>query len=564
MFGPHLLAERLERDLGDPFTIDAPLGFRQSVDRDEREVFPEAALRVLHEWGFARYLVPSADGGAFESFDHLLALTRVVSRRDLTVAIAAGQTFLGAVPVWIDGTRDQRRRLAGRILDGTLAALALTERAHGSDILANETSATAAVARGYLLNGEKWLINNGTRSGFLSVFARTAPTSGPRGYSLFLVDKSRVDAATISHPTKIRTLGIRGADISGVRFDDCVVSSADLVGEAGHGLDLVLKALQVTRTLCAGFSLGAADTALRTTLRFATTRRLYGSTVAEIPEARRALAGAFADVLLADCASTVAARALHLLPGELSVWSAMVKYFVPTTIDSVFRSLAVVLGARHYLREDHDDGIFQKMLRDHAVVGLFDGSTAVNLAALAAQLPLILGRRSAQTGEDAARRTRNLDGVCTLASPLPSFDPSALSLHNRGIDTLLQNMPRVIERLRDSVAGAAPEVREPLDTLASRLEDDLHALDGIRVASFDHAIAYCRLVTALACAALWTGNQSTLGPFFESGTWLALSLNRLVRVPIEIAEDLQRSVSAAMLRRIDRRQLFGIVPLSLI
>ncbi|HEY3886323.1 MAG TPA: acyl-CoA dehydrogenase family protein [Vicinamibacterales bacterium] len=343
---PYELVHDLEWRLGNPFRPDAPLSFSRSMELDEAETFPEESLACLNDWGLHRHAVPAALGGALVSFEHLLALTRSVSRRDLTAAIANGQTFLGCVPVWLEGTAEQRRRIADRVLARALAALALTERDHGSDLLATDTVATQTPA-GYRLNGEKWLINNGTRAGVLTVLARTRSEHGPRSCSVLLVDKARLPGNGWLHLDKVHTLGIRGADISGIRFDGCDIAFDDLVGVPGHGLDLVLKSLQVTRTLCAAFSLGAADTALRTTLRFALSRMLYGGAVLEIPHARRTLVGAFVDVLVCDCVATAAARALHVLTQEMSVWSPIVKYFVPVTVESSLRDLAAILGARH-------------------------------------------------------------------------------------------------------------------------------------------------------------------------------------------------------------------------
>ena len=69
-----------------------------------------------------------------------------------------------------------------------------------------------------------------------------------------------------------------------------------------------------------------------------------------------------------------------MTPEQASLSSAMAKYLVPTLAEAGLGSLSVTLGARYYLREEHVHGIFQKMLRDNAVIGLFDGSTAINLA----------------------------------------------------------------------------------------------------------------------------------------------------------------------------------------
>ena len=83
--------------------------------------------------------------------------------------------------------------LAARILDGTQLAWALTERDHGSDLLASELAA-APVAGGFQLTGEKWLINNATRGTLLCLLVRTRPEGGPRGFSLLLADKRRLPA----------------------------------------------------------------------------------------------------------------------------------------------------------------------------------------------------------------------------------------------------------------------------------------------------------------------------------------------------------------------------------
>jgi alkylation response protein AidB-like acyl-CoA dehydrogenase len=111
-------AERLEASLGDPYMAGSPLSFARAVADDEREAYPEASVATLQRWGYHRHFVPAADGGCMTSFEAPLALVRAVSRRDLTVAIALGQTFLGSVPVWLGGTDNQRAAAARIILGG--------------------------------------------------------------------------------------------------------------------------------------------------------------------------------------------------------------------------------------------------------------------------------------------------------------------------------------------------------------------------------------------------------------------------------------------------------------
>src|SRR6185295_12555479 len=148
------------------------------------------------------------------------------------------------------------RIVADIIKAGKQLAFALTEKAHGSDVLASDCQAVK-VENGYLLSGEKWLINNGTRAAALTVFARTSPRQSQGEFSVFLVRKTILDDSSYSHMRKIRTHGIRGADISGIHFHEALIPGEALIGSKGGGLETALKGLMITRTLCAGFSIGA-------------------------------------------------------------------------------------------------------------------------------------------------------------------------------------------------------------------------------------------------------------------------------------------------------------------
>src|SRR6185503_17814861 len=271
------------------------------------------------------------------------------------------------------------------IRGGGKIAFGLTERTHGSDLLANELEAREEGDR-LVFSGEKWLIGNATRSTAMTLFARTRADGGPRGFTVLFADKRLLDSSGFHHLPKVKTVGLRGSDLSGISFDRCAAPAASRIGPAGSGFELALKALQITRILCPGLSLGAGDTALRLVLDFALTRRLYGGRLFDIPHARATISSAFIDLLICDCVAISAARALQAYPGQASVWSAAAKYFVPATVEQVMRDLSVVLGARFFLRDGHPWNMFQKMVRDSSIVSVVDGSAMVQLHALGLQL----------------------------------------------------------------------------------------------------------------------------------------------------------------------------------
>ena len=65
----------------------------------------------------------------------------------------------------------------------------------------------------------------------------------------------------------------------------------------------------------------------------------------------------------------------------------MAKSFVPTLVDGVIADLGELLGARAFLDDVYADGAFPKLERDHRIIAIFDGSTAVNRNALINQFP---------------------------------------------------------------------------------------------------------------------------------------------------------------------------------
>lgn len=528
-------AEALERFLGDPLDAEQVFSFRRAVELDERDEYPAEACALLDRWGFNDYYVPIELGGRLASFEELVSLVRVIARRDITVAVAHVKTYLGAVSVWMGGSEELRRRLAERIRAGQQIALALTERAHGADILSSETEAVA-IEGGYRLSGEKWLINNATRSTALTVFARTAVRGGPRGFSVFLVEKDQLDASSYLHLLRVKTHGIRGADISGIRFDNTAIPGHALIGGAGLGLELVLKGFQITRCIVPALSLGAADTALRSTLSFALRRKLYGASIFTIPHTRQTLVDAFIDLLICECQVIAATRALHVLPEQMTLLSAIVKYYVPTTIENVMRNLSMVLAARYYLRDVHWFGIFQKMLRDNAITPLFDGSTPVNLQTIALHL------REQKRGESV-----DLAPLFKLHSPLPSFAPEKLELTNRGRNDVLNSLSNT-------------DLTNEIDELLAEYE----RFGEESADSFDTAKKYCVFHAAAVCIQMWKHNRSG---FFAKPEWLVLVLDRLLTTlqPSRLLQPRPFVANAAqqLVDLFESNRSFSIIPIQL-
>lgn len=576
----YFVAEELEQYLGNPFDPNREFSFKKIVEIDEQEEYPHKACELLNKWNLHHYYIPIIYNGKLKSYEELFSLLRIVARRDLTTAIAHAKTFLGSVTTWVGATEQQKCKLANIIKNGGTVALAYHEKAHGSDFLATDVQAIKS-DNGYRLSGEKWLFSNATRSTTLTVFTRTDTNGGPRGFSLFLVEKQQLEPSSYSYLNKIKTLGIRGADCSGIDFHDSLIPSNSLIGNLGSGLEITLKAFQLTRTVIPALSLGAADTALRTTLGFTLSRQLYGNSVFAIPHAQKLLVDAFLDILTCDCVAIATARAVQVTTEQMRLWSAIVKYFVPTTVEKIIHNLCVVLGARYYLREGYNWGIFQKIVRDSAVVSMFHAGTYLNLMTISASL-----QAQTSTKKNIGRSEEiksNLESIFTLSEPLPDFESDRLELFSRGRDDILQGMEIAIIQLRDlhSKSELDSELLATLIVLANQVIEEISTQQILFTTLkkrygqefdkseelFELAKNHCNLHTAATCLHMWLYNRNQLGEFFARGEWLILCLDKLMkpfyRSLFPLPAIYRENVAQQLQQLYTQDKLFSIVPFQL-
>lgn len=576
---PYRLAEELELYLGDPADPRGAFSYAASAELDAREEFPAEICRLLDDWGLPDYYVPLGAGGRLRDYEHALQLVRTVARRDLTVAVAHGKTYLGAVCVWIAGSPEQSARLGADIRAGVPVALGLTERAHGSDLLAGEVEAVPDGSGSWRVTGEKWLINNATRGSVLALLARTAPDGGPRGFSVLLTDKRELAPGSYRHLPKVPTHGVRGADISGIALDRASVPRSTVVGTEGGGVETVLKALQLTRTMCASLSLGAADHGLRLALDFAAERELYGRRLAQLPQARHVLASAAADALTHEAVALVASRLVHTATEELSVVSAVTKYLVPTGTEELLRELAALLGARAFLAGVTSPGVerygmFEKIERDHRIVALFDGNTLVNLNSLINQFRSLVRRwRRPESGV-----TEAASSACDLSAPLPAFDATRLTLLSRYGGSLLAALPTWTTELREEAehnpaltpaADAAQQLLAVTESVHQDMAEPMDVVAGVPYEAFETARRYCLCFAGAACLGLWLHNRRVAtGGIWRDAGWLRTALDRLLvrlgdRQPGSDPEAYDRLLDEAYAARSAGR-LFSLLHLGLV
>ncbi|EME58612.1 acyl-CoA dehydrogenase domain-containing protein [Amycolatopsis decaplanina DSM 44594] len=534
----------MEPVLGNPEDRCLDFGYARLAALDHSGEFPHDVCRHLNELGLGRYYVPAHHGGLLTSYETTAHLVRMLARRDMGVAVAHAKTYLGAVCVWIAGQQCQATSLGRMITAGVPVSWGLTERDHGSD-LADGDLVAEKIGTSYLLRGEKWPINNATRCGVMCVLARTDSRGGPRGFSLFLVDKSTLSGSYRCLP-KVRTLGNRCADVSGIVFRDAEVPADALIGPEGSGLETVLKGLQVTRTLCSALSLGSSDHALRIAVEFLEKNSRYGRPVVDLPRARRTIALAYADHLLSEALSVVAVRAVHALTSELAVIAAVTKYLVPTRTEAAIARLRRLMGPVALHQDDQRRGSLGKVERDHRVVSLFDGNTVVNLHSLISMFPLLSRARDKRLAPD----HEGIAACCELSRPIPQAKFGKLSLIPRNGASFLLAAESSISKvtalakgnpLLIPLAAAAERLGEALDELWMDIAEEPPTGQDISNRLFSIAKRSALYFAGVVAIELWLRNHQEVPArrpagrprhaedlLWSNGVWLHAALYRIL------------------------------------
>lgn len=164
----------------------------------------------------------------------------------------------------LDLTNDEQKQrwLPGFASGELIGALAMTEPGAGSDLRGMRTTARAD-GDTWILNGQKTFISSGIMADVVVVAARTDPDAGSRGFSLFVVER---DTPGFERGRKLDKIGLPAQDTAELYFRDAHVPAANLLGEAGSGLQYLMSHLPRER-------LGVTAKAM------ATTRAIFDGTV---------------------------------------------------------------------------------------------------------------------------------------------------------------------------------------------------------------------------------------------------------------------------------------------
>ena len=185
------------------------------------------------------------------------------------------------------GTAAQCERWLPAMARGdALGAIAMTEPHAGSDLASMRTRAKRT-SDGWELSGSKIFITNGQFADLVIVCAKTDPSAGSKGVSLFLVD---THLPGFSRGKPIKKIGQHASDTAELAFDQMQLPHEALLGEEGAGFRYLMQELPRERLGVGAQALGAVEGALALTLEYVQQRQAFGQRVADFQNTRFTLA----------------------------------------------------------------------------------------------------------------------------------------------------------------------------------------------------------------------------------------------------------------------------------
>lgn len=299
------------------------------------------------ENGFLCPTLPEAYGGPGADYLYSIIVMEEIARMGQSGIGWGLHTDIVAPYIEHYGSEEMKLRLLPKMVTGELiGAIAMTEPGGGSDLQAVKTT---AIDQGdhYLLNGSKTFITNGQMADIVIVVAKTDPSQGAKGISLFVVERGMPG---FERGRNLHKVGMKAQDTSELFFNDVKVPKANLIGAEGMGFIYLMQELPQERLGIAVNAVAQMEGALQLTLDYVRERKAFGKRVGDFQNTQYKLAEIHTKI---EVARTYVDRCVELhLQKKLDIQSAAAaKYWVTDLQFEVADECVQLFGGYGYMWE---------------------------------------------------------------------------------------------------------------------------------------------------------------------------------------------------------------------
>jgi len=355
-----------------------------ALELERTHHYPFAILKKACQLGFIGIHYPEAYGGQGYGILENALIVEAFCRRDSGIGICLSIANFSSEIILRFGNEVQKKRYLIPLTKGeAVSAGAFTEPDHGSDITELRTTAVKEGA-GYVINGVKTFISNGTIANFVIVLCQTDLQVKPsyRGLSTFLVDKGTKGFEISELGEK---MGIKMTSTTEMSFDQVRVSEENLVGALHRGFYQVLEFFDESRVMVAAQALGIAQGAFDRAIDYAKKREQFGQKLVDFQVTQHKLADMATEIEAARC--LVYKAGWNFDQGRIDPkWTSMAKMYAGRVAVEVAQEAVQILGGYGYMLEYE----VERFYRDARITEIYEGTREIQKNTIASS---VIGKR---------------------------------------------------------------------------------------------------------------------------------------------------------------------------
>ncbi len=342
-----------------------------AAEIDAREEFPWKNIEAINRLGLNAIFVPEAYGGAPMRFRAYLEVVKIIASACASTGIIYATNFHAMKPLIDFGNEEQKQRLLPKLAEGALAALAITEPGAGSDATGMTTRFTPD-GDNIIVDGAKVFITNGDVADLTLLFGKWSTIENPRQAISVLVFEKGTPGFQVERLEE--KMGHRGSSTAALSFRGCRVPRANLLGDPGAGLSILLASLNKSRPSVAAHALGIAHAAFRDMVAYMNERSQSGRRIAEFQANQFMLADHASELAMAEIWLDYVASLFDGEKGDFGLESSIAKMRASDLAMRITTDAVQMHGGYGYCR----DFRAERLMRDAKITQIWEGTNQIH------------------------------------------------------------------------------------------------------------------------------------------------------------------------------------------
>jgi alkylation response protein AidB-like acyl-CoA dehydrogenase len=341
--------------------------------------FPWDLVEAFGKQGFLSILLPESYGGTDGNLTSFCIVIEEIARVCGSSSLIILAQGMGTLPIVLGGNTSQKDFYFTEISEkNRLTAFALNEMEGELEVPSIKTQAEKQ-GKDYLINGRKCFITHGSLAKFYSIFAVTPPGHGAESVSAFIVEDG---AAGLFFGKKEEKIGMRGAVMTDVIFENCRVPHENLLGKEGEGWKIAIDTLNRSKPAIGALAVGIAQGALDFAVHYANERIQFGKPISSFQAIQFMIADMATQVEAARALVYKAAFQMDAKLEDKEKLATISKVFASEVAMKVTTDAVQILGGYGYMK----DYPVERMMRDAKVTQIYEGVNQAQRWTVAQQL----------------------------------------------------------------------------------------------------------------------------------------------------------------------------------